>query len=76
VCRADDLGSRCLVFVVGKCGEIAGMGLHQDGVVGLDQRFHAGGCDANPGFMVFHSLGTPIIMVKELPRKGMLANAG
>ena len=33
----------------------------------------AGGCDANPGFMVFHFLGNTDDHGEELPRKGMLA---
>ena len=68
MCRADDLGSCCLVFVVGECREIAGMGFHQDGMVGLYQGFYAGGGDANPGFMVFHFLGNANDHGEELPR--------
>ena len=53
---ADDLGPRCLVFVVGQGGELPGIVLHQHGMAGCDQRVNSGRGNADPAFVVLNFL--------------------
>jgi hypothetical protein len=55
--RADNLGSGRLVLVVGKGGEIPGVGFHEGGVARVNEGFYASGGDAYSGFMVFNFFG-------------------